>query len=184
MPFDSRRRLLIRCTAHRRFTAALYRTWVSRFRAGPDQLPSVAVIISEKPVIRCVGAVIHDPRGRLLLVKRAHEPEKGKWSLPGGRVEQSESDHSAVRREVHEETGLSVTVGPLIGRVFRPGPKGTFEILDYSCWSSGTDLFPGDDAADAMWADGATFATLERQNALTTGLADALRHWDCLPRNE
>jgi 8-oxo-dGTP diphosphatase len=142
------------------------------------------VIVSENPVIRCVGAVIHDPRGRLLLVKRAHEPGRGKWSLPGGRVEPGESDHSAVQREVFEETGLSVTVGRLIGRLFRPAPHGTYEILDYSCWSTESELFPGDDAADAMWADGATFATLERENALSEGLAATLHSWDCLPRNE
>ncbi|GAA0538098.1 NUDIX hydrolase [Saccharopolyspora subtropica] len=135
-------------------------------------------------MIRCVGAVVHDPRGRLLLVKRANEPGRGKWSLPGGRVEHGETDHSAVQREVREETGLSVTVGRLVGRVLRPAPKGTYEILDYSCRSSGTELFAGDDAADAMWADSATFATLEREGALTEGLAETLRAWDCLPRNE
>ncbi|MGP4019199.1 NUDIX hydrolase [Saccharopolyspora sp. 5N708] len=142
------------------------------------------MMISEKPVIRCVGAVIHDPSGRLLLVKRAHEPGKGKWSLPGGRVEQGETDHSAVQREVLEETGLSVTVGELVGRIFRPAPLGTYEILDYSCRSIESELSAGDDAADAMWADRATFATLERNGALTEGLPETLRSWDCLPRNE
>jgi 8-oxo-dGTP diphosphatase len=144
----------------------------------------VLVIVSENPVIRCVGAVIHDSSGRLLLVKRAHEPGRGRWSLPGGRVEPGETDHSAVQREVFEETGLSVTVGPLLGRILRPAPRGTYEILDYSCWTTESDLFPGDDAADAIWADGATFATLERESALTEGLADVLRSWNCLPRNE
>jgi 8-oxo-dGTP diphosphatase len=142
------------------------------------------MIVSEKPVIRCVGAIIHDRLGRLLLVKRAHEPEKGKWSLPGGRVEHGETDHSAVQREVFEETGLSVTVGALVGRVFRPAPHGTYEILDYSCWSSEEELSAGDDAADAIWADSATFATLETNGALTGGLRESLQSWDCLPRNE
>ncbi|CAM00384.1 ADP-ribose pyrophosphatase YjhB (NUDIX family) [Saccharopolyspora erythraea NRRL 2338] len=134
-------------------------------------------------MIRCVGAVIHDPQGRLLLVKRAREPGRGKWSLPGGKVEPGETDQMAVHREVLEETGLSVTVGDLVGRVLRPAPNGTFEILDYSCWSSGSSLSAGDDAADARWTDSATFATLERENALTEGLADVLRSWGCLPRD-
>ena len=99
-------------------------------------------------------------------------------------MEPGESDHSAVEREVWEETGLSVTAGRLIGRIFRPAPNGTYEILDYSCWSTETELSPGDDAANAAWTDGATFATLDRTNALTEGLADCLRAWDCLPRNE
>ncbi|MER5391714.1 NUDIX domain-containing protein [Saccharopolyspora sp. NPDC002686] len=142
------------------------------------------MIVSEDPAIRCVGAVIHDARGRLLLVKRAHEPDAGKWSLPGGKVEQGESDHSAVQREVLEETGLSVTVGELVGRITRPGPHGTYDILDYSCRTNDWALCPGDDAADAMWADSATFATFDAEGALTKGLADCLRSWDCLPRNE
>lgn len=142
------------------------------------------MIVSEKPVIRCVGAIIHDSRGRLLLVKRAHEPSKGKWSLPGGRVEPGETDHSAVQREVREETGLSVTIGAFVGRVRRPAPHGTYEILDYSCWSNEQEISPGDDAADAIWADSATFATLDANGALTQDLAATLRSWDCLPRNE
>ncbi|MFB9566818.1 NUDIX hydrolase [Saccharopolyspora hordei] len=141
------------------------------------------MIVSEKPVIRCVGAVIHDSHGRLLLVKRAHEPGAGKWSLPGGRVEQGETDRSAVHREVREETGLSVTVGELVGRVLRPAPKGTYEIHDYACRTDQQTLSPGDDAADAIWADSATFATLDEGGALTEGLADCLRSWGCLPRD-
>ncbi|MFI0463558.1 NUDIX domain-containing protein [Saccharopolyspora sp. 5N102] len=142
------------------------------------------MIVSENPVIRCVGAIIHHPDGRLLLVKRAHEPGKGKWSLPGGRVEPGETDHSAVQREVREETGLSVTVGELVGRIFRPAARGTYEILDYSCRSNEQELSAGDDAADAIWADSATFATLDRDGALTEGLAEILRSWNSLPRNE
>lgn len=142
------------------------------------------MIVSKNPVIRCIGALIFDPRGRLLLVKRANEPGRGLWSLPGGRVAEGESDHSAVRREVFEETGLTVTVGDLVGRVERPAPHGTYEILDYSCRSIEWEISPGDDAADAVWADGATFATLDRNSSLTEGLAEVLASWDCLPRNE
>lgn len=149
---------------------------------GPDRLPYVAVIISEPPLIRCVGAVIHDPAGRLLLVRRANEPGKGKWSLPGGRVEPGESDHSAVCREVFEETGLRVVAGELVGRVLRPAPRGTYEILDYSCRSNEWDAVAGDDAADVRWVDSETFATWEREGRLTDELADTLRSWDCLPR--
>jgi len=47
---------------------------------------------AKKPTVRCVGAVVHDARGRLLMIKRGHPPSPGKWSLPGGRVEAGESD--------------------------------------------------------------------------------------------
>lgn len=146
------------------------------------QLRYVVVIVSEHPVIRCVGAVIHDPSGRLLLVRRGNEPGKGKWSLPGGRVAQHESDHSAVCREVQEETGLHVTVGKLVGRVFRPAPQGTYEILDYTCRTNEWNAVAGDDAVDVRWVTAPIFTAWEYEGKLTDGLADALRAWDCLPR--
>ena len=59
-----------------------------------------------------VSAVIFDRRGRLLLQQRS---DGGQWGLPGGSVEIGESLADAVRREVHEETGLDVTVRRLIG---------------------------------------------------------------------
>ena len=73
------------------------------------------VTASSERTIRCVGALVHDSNGRLLLVRRANPPGEGMWSIPGGRVEPGETDEAAVTREVAEETGLSVTVGRLVG---------------------------------------------------------------------
>jgi 8-oxo-dGTP diphosphatase len=56
--------------------------------------------------VPCVGALVHDDEGRLLVVRRAQEPGLGQWSVPGGRVEPDEDDRAAVAREVLEETGL------------------------------------------------------------------------------
>jgi 8-oxo-dGTP diphosphatase len=75
-------------------------------------------------VIPCVGAVIKDDQGRLLLIKRGHEPGAGLWSVPGGRVEPGETDAEALVREMREETGLAVQPGPLLGRVRRPAAGG------------------------------------------------------------
>ena len=84
-------------------------------------------------VIPCVGAVVTDRRGRLLMIKRGHEPGAGLWSIPGGRIEPGETDTEALVREMFEETGLAVEVGRLIGRVQRPGPNGTvIDIRDYT----------------------------------------------------
>ena len=55
----------------------------------------------------------------MLLVKRGHEPLKGEWSLPGGAVELGETLEAAVAREVLEETGLAVEVGPVVDVVDR-----------------------------------------------------------------
>ena len=71
------------------------------------------------PRVPCVEAIIKDEAGRLLLIQRGHDPEAGRWSLPGGRIEPGESDEQAVVREIQEETGLRVTCGPLVGSVMR-----------------------------------------------------------------
>lgn len=128
-------------------------------------------------VIPCVGAVIKDPGGRLLLIKRGHEPGKGLWSVPGGRIEAGETDEEALVREVREETGLIVTPGPLIGSVRRLGGDGTeLDIRDYAALISGGDLAPGDDADDARWAGPEDLDSL----SLAAGLLDALHDWQVL----
>ena len=103
-------------------------------------------------VIPCVGAVIKDGQGRLLLIKRGHEPGAGLWSLPGGRIEPGETDAEALVREMQEETGLAVKPGRLLGRVQRPGLAGdVIDIRDYAATVTGGTLRAGDDAADARW---------------------------------
>src|SRR5690606_15457197 len=82
----------------------------SRFHGPPDHHAQAAAMSPADgrgaPQV-CVGAVVmHD--GALLLVQRAHDPEAGSWSLPGGRVEPGEPLWEAVVREVREETSLDV----------------------------------------------------------------------------
>ncbi|OLF16423.1 NUDIX domain-containing protein [Actinophytocola xanthii] len=133
-------------------------------------------------MIRCVGAIIHDPSGRLLLVRRGTPPSQGLWSIPGGRVEQGETDLLAVAREVEEETGLVVSPGRLVGRVEREAPAGVYEIFDYTATVVGGVLGAGDDAAEVEWVGPGRFAELERDGQLVPLLADTLRGWDALPR--
>jgi mutator protein MutT len=123
--------------------------------------------------VPCVGAILTQA-GQILLVRRGHEPEAGRWSLPGGRVEPGETDEQAVVREVREETGLEVLPGPLIGAVDRPGPGGrVLEIRDYAATVTGGTLTAGDDADDARW-----FSVRELPGLLlSTGLLDALSDW-------
>jgi ADP-ribose pyrophosphatase YjhB (NUDIX family) len=130
------------------------------------------------PMIRCVGAVVHDAAGRLLLIRRANHPGRGQWSLPGGRVEPGETDESAAARELHEETGLEVRVGSLIGSVQR----GPFLIFDYRAEAVGGRLRAGDDATDAAWVDLAAFQDHDRHGRLVAELADTLAGWRVLPR--
>jgi ADP-ribose pyrophosphatase YjhB (NUDIX family) len=128
-------------------------------------------------VIPCVGAVVKDARGRLLLIKRGHEPGAGLWSLPGGRIEAGETDAEALVREMLEETGLTVEPGALLGRVRRPGLSGTvIDIRDYAATVTGGTLRAGDDAADARWVRPEDMSTLP----LTEGLAEILASWKVL----
>jgi 8-oxo-dGTP diphosphatase len=127
--------------------------------------------------VPCVGAIVRDDAGRLLLIQRGHDPEAGRWSLPGGRIEPGESDTRALVREMLEETGLTVEPGPLVGAVERPGPAGSvLDIRDYAATVTGGTLAAGDDAADARWVPPSEMPALP----LTTGLAEALRSWGVL----
>jgi 8-oxo-dGTP diphosphatase len=124
--------------------------------------------------VRCVGAIVRDPHGRLLMVQRGHEPASGTWSIPGGRVEPGESDADAVAREVREETGLVVRPGELVGRVERPGADGTvYEVFDYAADLLSGDLSAASDAADARWVSEGDVPGLP----CSPGLIDALRSW-------
>ncbi|MGA8210875.1 MAG: NUDIX domain-containing protein, partial [Nocardioidaceae bacterium] len=127
--------------------------------------------------------VVHDAEGRLLLVRRGREPARGTWSVPGGRVEPGESDPAATVREVLEETGLRVLVGPLLGTVEREAPGGgVYVIRDHLCRVA-ADVDPaavvaGDDAEAAGWFTPAQVHALDT----APGLVEALTGWGVLAR--
>jgi 8-oxo-dGTP diphosphatase len=131
--------------------------------------------------IPCVGAVIRDEAGRLLMILRGHEPGRGLWSIPGGRIEPGETPEAAVVREVREETGLDVRCGPLLGRAELPGLAGAVvDIRDYRASlvaGSATIATAGDDAADVRWVSDAEAAAMDERGEVTRGLLAALRAW-------
>ncbi len=108
-----------------------------------------------------IGAVVVD-RGRVLLVRRGHEPLKGHWSLPGGLLELGESLEAGVVREVREETGLvvePVELIELLDRIHREnGGKGGrvryhYVIADYLCQVTGGALKAASDADAVRWVE-------------------------------
>ena len=103
-----------------------------------------------------VGAVIVSD-GKVLLVKRGREPLAGQWSLPGGAVEVGETLEECLVRELREETGLDVEVGPVIevfDRITRDAEGRVeyhFVLVDYLCRPIGGELRPASDVDDAMY---------------------------------
>jgi 8-oxo-dGTP diphosphatase len=110
----------------------------------------------QRPIVG-VGAVVIDGE-RVLLVRRCNEPSKGEWSIPGGAVEAGETLDAAVRREVREETGLDIVVGPVVEVLdrIRKDADGRaqfhYVLVDFICHPCGGSLASASDAAEVAWA--------------------------------
>ncbi len=97
-------------------------------------------------------------KGKVLLVRRAHEPLKGKWSLPGGLIEVGETARQAIAREVEEETGLEVISASLVETVDRILRDATgqveyhYVLLDYLCSVAAGEPRAASDVSEVAWA--------------------------------
>lgn len=110
----------------------------------------------DRPIVG-IGAVV--VRGRkVLLVRRASDPLRGQWSLPGGMLELGETLREAVEREVLEETGLRVRVEEVL-EVFDsiiPDAGGRtqfhYVLIDFLCHSPSGEPRAGSDVSEVSWA--------------------------------
>jgi 8-oxo-dGTP diphosphatase len=97
--------------------------------------------------------VVFDERGYVLLIRRANEPFRGSYALPGGFVDVGERVEDSCRRELSEETGLHVGELRLIGAYSDPArdPRGHTCSVAYLARVGRAEVTAGDDAAAAEW---------------------------------
>jgi 8-oxo-dGTP diphosphatase len=125
--------------------------------------------------IPSVGAIVLKG-DHILLVLRGQEPSQGKWSIPGGALELGETIHQAACREVREECGVEIEVGPVVevrDAIFRDQDGQVqfhYVLIDVlGRYRQGT-LTAGSDVEDARWVRASDLGNYE----LTPGLRDVL----------
>ncbi len=106
-----------------------------------------------------IGATSASANPGVVLVRRRFEPLRGEWTLPGGAVETGETLAAAIARELTEETGLIVDVGPIVAVLDRIVPDADgraryhFVLIDYLCRPTGGRLRAGSDVDAVALAD-------------------------------
>lgn len=124
------------------------------------------------PQLAVSAAIFRD--GKVLLVRRARSPGKGFYSLPGGRVEFGESLHTALHREVDEETAIRIDIVGLTGwREVLPSSTGGGHYLIMSFAARWKALEPvlNHEHDDFQWLAPDALGDLK----MTGGLADVVQ---------
>ncbi|HIH88955.1 TPA: NUDIX hydrolase [Candidatus Bathyarchaeota archaeon] len=135
----------------------------------------------ERPMVG-VGILIRNGDD-YLLIKRASEPDKGMWSVPGGMVELGETVRDAAAREAQEETGLEVEIIEDLGvvdKIVRDDAgrvKYHFAIVDFLAEPASGDMCAHDDALEALWVHPRDF----RKYPMSPTLVDLLKRIDLYP---
>ena len=127
-----------------------------RVPAGDDEerllCPACGLVLYENPA-PTAGAIVDDGDGRIMLVRRAIEPFKGKWDVPGGFIKPGEDGEDAVHRELDEELGVQVRVGTaawVIADTYGAEGVPTLNIFYLARIGSGEPA-PADDVAEIAW---------------------------------
>jgi ADP-ribose pyrophosphatase YjhB (NUDIX family) len=131
------------------------------------------------------SALVLDDSGRLLLARRAVEPHKGLWDVPGGFLDEGEDALVGLRRELLEETGLTIDVGDFVGAfadVYGDGPETTAVLnLVWEARIAAGEPVPADDVSELRWFPR---DALPRDDELAfRWLAPSLRAWAATRRD-
>jgi ADP-ribose pyrophosphatase YjhB (NUDIX family) len=109
-----------------------------------------------RPFVAVGGLIFKGEKA--LLVRRAKDPGRGQWSIPGGAIEVGETLHQALSREMREETNLAVEIGPLVEAVDRivHDAEGNvmfhYIVVDYLCFAPAEEPRPGSDVSEVCFA--------------------------------
>jgi ADP-ribose pyrophosphatase YjhB (NUDIX family) len=89
--------------------------------------------------------------GRILLARRAREPRRGLWDLPGGFLEEGEAPLEGLRREFREETGLDVEAGAFVGVELEPYDGRSVVSLTWIVTAAAGEPRAADDVEEVRW---------------------------------
>ena len=114
---------------------------------------------------------ILEREGRVLLARRAHDPRRGHWDLPGGFVDETERPVDALRREFREETGLHIEPVQLLRIDIEPYDHRHVFSVTWIVRGDG-DPVAADDVEELRW-----FAADELPEMAFPGQDQVLRAW-------
>lgn len=118
--------------------------WEERFGRSRPVCPACGWVYFPDPKV--AAAVLVERDGLVLLVRRANDPERGKWTLPAGFIDAGEDPARAAERECLEETGLQVRVTGLIDVLYgQEHPHGAHIVIFYSAQILSGSILPRDD---------------------------------------
>lgn len=140
----------------------------------------------ERPIVGVGAVIVVDDK--VVLIRRRFEPMKGHWSLPGGAVELGETLEECVAREMQEETGLEVEVGPVIevfDRIITDDESRVeyhYVLVDYVCWPIAGELRAGSDVDAAVLVDPSELGPYQLTTKATSVIERALQLAQDAPR--
>lgn len=132
--------------------------------------------IAARPQVAVSAGIFRD--GKILLTRRANNPKGSLWTFPGGRIEFEETIAEALKREILEETGLTIEIAGSAGvreMLHKQSGHGHFIILPFAArWVSG-EVTLNDELEEACWFDPNETADLMVTDGLHEVIATARR---------